>query len=163
MKIEWNRDKNDLYCSGIHFFVTNKVRNEIDPLYVRRLHDPKEVVKAIENGQYTKPYMPRKFPKGTWQITELEWTEDEEFKPVKIKTNAHQMVETWLLDDKNGYDKPSGKFVNDSGYYLHWSKKYSTTLGCGRVGTDTDKQVRKLAGLVKQAFDKGEMVILEVI
>jgi hypothetical protein len=163
MKIEWNRDKNDLYCGGIHFLVTNKVRNEIDPLHVRKLHDPNEVVYAIENGQYTNPYMPRKFPKGTWQITEIEETTQPDFAPIKIKTNAHQMVEVWLLDDKKGYDKPSGKFVNDSGYHLHWSQNSSTTLGCGRVGSDTDKQVRKLAGLIKQAFEKGEMVILEVI
>jgi hypothetical protein len=163
MRVEWNRDKNDLYCNGIHFFVTNKVRNEIDPLHIRKLHDPKEVVLAIENGVFTKPYMPRKFPKGTWQITELENTIVTEFAPIKIKTNAHQMVETWELDEKKGYDKPSGKFVNDSGYHLHWSKNSITTLGCGRVGTDTDKQVKKLAGLIKQAMDKGEMIILEVI
>lgn len=163
MKVVWNRDESDLYCSGIHFFVTNKVRNEIDPLHKRRLHDPMEVVLAIKNGQYSDPYMPRKFPKGIWNITGIENTTAIDFAPIKIKTNAHQMVETWVLDDKKGYDKPSGKFVDDSGYHLHWSKNSITTLGCGRVGTDTDKQIKKLAGLIKQAFDKGEVVTLEVI
>ncbi len=163
MKIIWIRDENRLETGGIVFTVTNNVRNEIDPLNVRRLHDPAEVRRAVVNGQWADPYMPRKFPKGTWKITAVEDTEDPEFAPVKIRTNAHQMVMTWLLDVAGGYSKPSGKQVNDSGYHLHWSRNSRTTLGCGRVGTDSPKQVLKLAKMIRSAMSGGETVTLEVI
>lgn len=163
MKIIWIRDENRLETGGIVFTVTNNVRNEIDPLNVRRLHDPAEVRRAIVNGQWSDPYMPRKFPKGTWKITGVEETTDDEFAPVKIKTNAHQMVETWLLDSAGGYDKPSGQYVDDSGYHLHWSSGSRTTLGCGRVGTDSPKQVLKLAKMIRAAKTSGDTVTLEVI
>jgi len=163
MKIIWNRDENRLETGGIVFTVTNMVRNEIDPSHVRRLHDPSEVRRAVVNGQWGDPYMPRKFPKGTWQITAVEDTKDPEFAPVKIKTNAHQMVETWILDSAGGYARPSGKIVSDSGYHLHWSAESRTTLGCGRVGTDSPKQALKLAKMIRAAMAAGESVTLEVI
>ena len=163
MKIVWNRDENRLETGGIVFTVTNNVRNEIDPLNVRRLHEAREVRRAIVNGAWSDPYMPRKFPKGIWQITGVEDTTDSEFEPVKIRTNAHQMVETWLLDVAGGYSKPSGKQVNDSGYHLHWSRGSRTTLGCGRVGTDSPKQVLKLAKMIRSAMAAGEVITLEVI
>lgn len=163
MKIVWNRDENRLETGGIVFTVTNNVRNEIDPANVRRLHDPREVRRAIVNGRWADPYMPRKFPKGSWLIESVEDTTDPEFAPVKIKTNAHQMVETWTLDKAGGYDRPSGKKVDDSGYHLHWSTGSRTTLGCGRVGTDSPKQVLKLAKMIRAAMEAGESVTLEVI
>ncbi len=163
MKITWIRDENRLEAGGIVFIVTNNVRNEIDTQNVRRLHDPKEVRRAIVDGRWADPYMPRKFPKGTWRIEAVEDTEDPEFAPVKIKTNAHQLVETWTLDSLGGYDKPTGKMVDDAGYHLHWSAGSRTTLGCGRVGTDSPKQVLKLAGIIRDAMKSGELVTLEVI
>lgn len=163
MRIIWERDKDRMETGGVVFTVTNKVRNEIDPLHVRRLHDQSEVRRAVVNGAWSDPYMPRKFPKGTWQIMSVEDTNEADFAPVKIRTNAHQMVETWQLDSKGGYNKPSGKFVNDSGYHLHWCAGSRTTLGCGRVGTDSPKQVIKLAKMIRTAMEAGEMVILEVI
>lgn len=176
MKLTWNRDENTLETGGIVFTVTNNVRNEIDPHNVRRLHEPAEVRRAVVNGSWGDPYMPRKFPKGTWQITAVEDTSEADFAPVKIRTNAHQMVETWLLDPVvekvvdgkkiktgGGYNKPSGKMVNDSGYHLHWCAGSRTTLGCGRVGTDSPKQVQKLAKMIRTAMAAGETVILEVI
>lgn len=163
MKIVWVRDEDRLETGGIVFTVTNKVRNEIDPSHVRRLHDSSEVRRAVVNGQWGDPYMPRKFPKGTWQIIAVEDTDNPEFAPVKIRTNAHQIVETWILDSAGGYDRPSGEFVNDSGYHLHWSSGSRTTLGCGRVGTDSPKHVLKLAKMIRAAMAAGETVTLEVI
>ena len=161
MRAVWKRDENVLELNGEQFTVTNRVRNELDG--TRKLHNPKEVVRAIVNGVYSSPYMPRQFPKGAWNITEIEYTKARDFAPIKIKTDAHQKVETWALDKSGGYDHPLGIFVDDSGYYLHWSEFSRTTLGCGRVGTDMDKEIRRLAELIKPALDRKESVILEVI
>jgi hypothetical protein len=163
MKLTWTREKDCLETGGIVFTVTNIVRNEIDPSHVRNLHVPSEVRRAVVNGSWGDPYMPRKFPKGTWQITAVEDTTEADFAPVKIRTNAHQMVETWLLDKGGGYDKPTGLMVNDSGYHLHWCAGSRSTLGCGRVGTDSPKQVLKLAKMIRTAMSAGEVVTLEVI
>ena len=40
--ITYRRDDNDLEIDGKHFYVTNEVRNEIDPNPInrRRLYDP---------------------------------------------------------------------------------------------------------------------------
>jgi len=160
MKIIWKRDAGDLVYQGIHFNVWCKVRNEIDLMYVRRLHDPKEVIYAIVNGQKTTyPYMPRKFPIGTWEIIGIEASTDPIFAPFKIRTNADQLVETWTLDEKGGYDKPTGKKVLDGGYLLHCSNSM-TTHGCGRV--ETEKQVKKLAGLIASELARGK-VYMEVV
>ena len=160
MNIKWNRDAGDLEYQGIHFQVTCKVRNEIDLIYVRRKHDPKEVVYAIVNGQKTNlPYMPRKFPKGLCVITGIEASTDPVYAPFKIRTTATQLVETWTLDEKGGYDKPTGKKVLDGGYLLHCSSS-STTHGCGRV--ESEKQIRKLVALISRELEKGE-VFMEVV
>ena len=111
MKLVWKRDQEDLEVNGVHFKVWCHVRNEIDPKYIRRLHEPREVVYAIVNGVQTKLlYMPRKFPKGLWEITTVEFVpkieEQKDFWPIKLRTNASQMVDVWELDKLGGYDKP---------------------------------------------------------
>ncbi len=160
MNVKWNRDAEDLEYQGIHFRVTCKVRNEIDLMYVRRLHEPKEVIYAIVNGQKTNiPYMPRKFPKGLWEITGIEASTDPIFAPFKIRTNAFQDVNVWALDKIGGYDKVTEKKVRDGGYLLHCSTS-TTTHGCGRV--ETEKQIRKLVGLISRELEKGK-VFMEVV
>jgi hypothetical protein len=107
--------------------------------------------------------MPRPFPLGKWRITGIEASSDPEFAPFKIKTNAYQMVETWELDAvSEGYSKPTGNSVRDEGYHLHWSANSKTTLGCGRVGTNTDNEIRALVQLVQAELDAGREVLLEV-
>ena len=160
MKLTWHRDKETLEVNGETFVVTNNVRNELNGR--RKLHDKKEVVRAIVDGVYGSPYMPRQFPLGTWKITEIEETTARDFAPIKIKTDARQAIETWALDKSGGYDHPTGQYVIDSGYYLHWSQYSKTTLGCGRVGTDTDTQIRRLASIVGAGLAVGE-VFLEVV
>ena len=161
MKILWNRDAGRAVCEGLEMRITCDVRNELNGR--RRLHEAKEVIKAVVRGEWGPPYMPRQFPKGTWKITALEKTDNPEFAPIKIRTNARQPVETWELDGMGGYDHPSGNTVEDEGYHLHWSKPYKTTLGCGRVGYDTPEQVQLLARLIQASWDNNESVVLEVV
>lgn len=163
MILTWDRDACDLEVGGEHFTVTNRVRNEIDPYAVRSLHNPLEVRRSIVDGQWGPPYMPRKFPKGQWRILAVEDTHDPEFAPIKIKTDAHQLVQIWELDDKGGYDHGAGVYVDDSGYHLHWSAISASTLGCGRVGTNDDIQVRALAHIIRGAMALHEVVFLKVV
>ena len=165
MILTWDRDASDLEVGGEHFIVTNRVRNEIDPGAVRRLHDPSEVRRCIVNGQWGPPYMPRKFPKGECRVTDIEIITDRssDFWPVKIKTNAHQLVQIWELDANGGYDHPIDKLIDDSGYHLHWCEKSISTLGCGRVGTNDDTQVRALAHIIRGAMALHEVVHLKVV
>lgn len=156
----WDRNAGKLEAGGKLFTCTNRVRNEIDPSAVRRLHDPAEVRYAIVNGQKGPPYMPRKFPRGMWNIIGIELIADyhSDFWPIKIRTNAHQMVHTWALDVKGGYDHPLPDVVDDGGYHFHWDRWSRSTLGCGRVGIDDDSQIRDLAKVYQQAIANGEKV-----
>lgn len=161
MKIKWDRDGGKLYADDKIFDCTCIVRNELNGR--RKLGDPKEVVRAITNGYWGPPYMPRQFPKGTWKILDLEYTMASEFAPIKIRTNATQRVDVWELGATGGYLKPAGYTVVDEGYHLHWSRNSLTTLGCGRVGTDSSTQVVDLAAIINKYLQKGEVVELEVI
>ena len=161
MKIVWERDAGKAVCESVNFTITCRVRNELNNR--RALHKPKDVVRAIVNGQWGPPYMPRMFPKGTWEITGVEWTKDKDFAPAKIETNAHQLVEAWALDSVGGYDHATGERVDDSGYHLHWAEFSKTTLGCGRVGKDTDEEVRLLASAIEDELQAGNRVYLEVL
>jgi hypothetical protein len=158
MKLRWNLDGNTLVCGDERFDITCDVRNELNGR--RRLHDPDEVIKSVDgSGHWGKPYMPRRFPRGTWPVLGAEDTREKDFRPVKIRTGAHQQVRTWVLDDKGGYDHPGESFVEDYGYHLHYSWS-NTTLGCGRLATEG--QVRRLAELVRTALAAGDTVLLEV-
>ena len=163
MKLIWNRDKGEARIEGGQVFrITCDVRNELNGR--RRLHDRDDVVNTVrENGTWGHAYMPRPFPKGTWNITGVEKTAVPVFAPFKIKTNAHQKVELWNLDGHGGYDRASGVFAEDYGYHLHWSERSLTTLGCGRVGANTSSEVAALAALVSEALGRGEGVVLEVV
>ena len=159
MKITWDIDKGKLIAFGVSFDVTSDVRNELNGR--RLLGDPKQVVRAIVNGRYDDPYMPRQFPKGLWNITGIEISDEKDFWPVKILTDAKQWVHVWHLDKNGGYLQRSDKTVLDTGYYLHYSHWSLTTLGCGRVGKDSPSQIFTLAGLLYDEIPKG--LQLEVI
>jgi len=162
MKIVWDRDAGKASVDGGEFDITSEVRNEVNGR--RKLHRPAEVVYSMTEECYKgPPYMPRPFPKGTWPVYAVEKTDKPEFAPVKIKTAAHQKVEVWALDEKGGYERPTGETVDDWGYWLHWSEWSRTTLGCGRVGGGSAKQVVALAELIQAAWGRGEDVVLEVV
>lgn len=159
MTLKWERALGILMVNGKPYVCTANVRNEANGR--RRLHEKAEVVRAIVGGQYAGPYMPRPFPLGTWLVVGVEWTNDRDYWPVKIKTNARQTVDIWELDARGGYDKPSGKTVMDEGYHLHHARDSKTTLGCGRIGTEAE--ARELGKMIEAALRRGEEVELRVV
>lgn len=110
--------------------------------------------------KHPKPYYPRQFPSGIFKITEIEYTEDQEYAPVKIKTDATREVFTWDLDTGGNYWKPSGKTQIDTAYWLHYTDS-STTLGCIRIGLAKD--AISLAHIIETTLEHGDSVLLEVL
>ena len=160
MKVVYDIEACTLTAGGIVFQVNNKVRSDKDG--TRSLDKKSELVFPIVNGEYdyARPVMPHHFPKGKWKITDLQYTEDPTFAPVKIKTNAHQKLPVWTIDPDGSYGHETTEMVDDWGYYFHasWSK---TSQGCGIISSQ--KAALKLANLCKQAFAKGESISLEVV
>lgn len=161
----WKRDDGELTIGSAVFRVTNHVRNEIDPANVRRLHDSKEVVRTVNKDRSPgSAYMPRKFPRGKWLVESVEWWtpgawDKAVYGTVRIRTDAHQLVDVWALDINGGYAEKSGRSTQDYGYLLHYSPS-RTTLGCGRI--ETQKAADKLASMIETAMKEGR-VWLEVI
>jgi len=159
MRIIWARDKGVMTCGPEIIMCTSVVRNELNSR--RKLHDPRDVVRAIVDDKYSGPYMPRPFPLGMWHIFGYDMTHDVNYAPIKFFTNAHQLVELWDLDDRGGYDKPSGETVDDTSYWLHFARDSKTTLGCGRLGSAYEARV--LQKIVDSAKARGELIELEVV
>lgn len=163
MTITYKRDENKLVFGSKEFTVTNLVRNELNGL--RRLHEASEVRYTVNADRSPgKPYMPRKFPKGVWEITGTEYQKDKKFDLhdyglVRIRTNAHQKVQLWSLGVDGGYDKPIQEFADDFGYLFHYSESNST-LGCGRI--DSQANALALADLCEEAL-KNEHLYIEVV
>ncbi len=82
------------------------------------------------------------------------------YGPVKIRTDASQMVNVWELDADGDYFAETEKKVKDEAYLFHYSTS-STTLGCIRMNSADDAII--LAGLLQKYLDRGEAVQLEVI
>ena len=100
----------------IKFPATCRVRNEING---HRSLD--QVVYTLPESGKPKPYYPRPFPSGIFKIIDIEYTDDLEYAPVKIKTNATREVFTWDLDKEGNYWKPTGKTQIDTCYWLHFT------------------------------------------
>jgi hypothetical protein len=152
MIIEWERDKGILTCQdGEKFKVTSIVRNELDGS--RALHSKAQVIMHTPgpDGGPRYPYMPRPFPKGEWHITKIYETDNENYKPVIIETDAHQSLPVWALDSKGGYDHETDKLVDDWGYWLHHAWVLArgvwvasrTTHGCGNIIKEEDAPTLK--------------------
>ncbi len=147
-----------------------QVRNELNG--ERPLHDPDQVVYAETGNRYDKiPYMPRRFPEGTWPIgmPRSKPPEDEYLWPWYIPTDAWQYVDTWLLDEDGGYECAEENALNesvveffpviDTAYGMHYSKS-RTTLGCIHVLAETD--IRALTLMVFRELRAGHKNIIEV-
>ena len=160
MKVVYDITKCTLTTGGIVFKVNNIVRSNKDG--TRSLDKKSDVIYPIVNGEYDykRPVMPGHFPKGKWNITGLQYTDDETFAPVKIKTNAHQLLKVWTIDPDGSYGKETDETVDDYGYYFHasWSR---TSVGCGIM--DSKKSALKLAKMCEAALAKGETILLEVV
>jgi hypothetical protein len=106
-----------------------------------------EVVTSIPAG---KPYDVQRFPKGVWTITGIEPVKGDKAQvtdgPVKIRTDAHQKVKVWVLDQDGDYDHETSEETDDTGYLLHFSQS-SATWGCGRI--DSAAQAKRLANILK--------------
>ena len=104
--------------------------------------------------------MPRKFPTGLWPVKKPIWTDDIDYAPVKIPTNAFRGVMLWDTN-KHGYTKPNGKHHTDAFYHLHFAKNSTTTLGCIRL--NSDKDAREIAEQIEYEMNQGNECWIEVI
>jgi hypothetical protein len=157
MKIIANRTTGKLFIDDKLFNISNDVRTVQNG--ARRKH---EVVRSIPHNF---PYMPARFPTGSWKITGVEWQAKEKFDsgtygPVKIRTDACQYVKIWELDKDGDYLRETGNKTKDFGYLLHYSES-KTTLGCIRISAAEDAVA--LGMLAETALSKKEPVTLEVI
>lgn len=89
-----------------------------------------------------RPYQPRRFPKGSWEITDVIWPElNSVYWPVILKTEANQPLQYWKLDNQGRYKEPAGDTFNGYGYWIHHARyrhngeliDSSTTYGCLNV------------------------------
>ena len=138
---------------------SSKVRNEINGQ-----RKPNQVIYTV--NKKPEPYYPRPFPSGIFRITEIEWVKEgtkryEKFGPVVIKTDATREIFTWELDREGKYWHPTGKTQIDTGYYIHHTHKYLTTLGCIRGG-DSESEIISFAKIIERVVEY-ETVLLEVI
>jgi hypothetical protein len=139
------------------FSITNNVRS-----YKTGGRKSHEVVRTIP-GNY--PYNPQHFPLGNWKITSVEWQDVYKFDfatygPVKIRTDAWQMVKVWELDKDGDYLEETKIEVKDEGYLLHYSNS-KTTLGCIRLYSPSEARI--IANIIEGALKSGEKIDLQVI
>jgi len=132
-----------------------KVRNELNG---KRKEN--EIIYTVPISGHPKPYYPRAFPGGMFEIIDIEYTKNPEYAPQKIKTTATREVFTWDLDTNGNYWKPTGKTQVDSAYWLHHTKS-STTLGCIRITKFED--ATHLANILEPVLVHGDTVYLEVL
>jgi hypothetical protein len=81
------------------------------------------------------PYMPQGFPlspPGGWQITGVFARTQDDRAPFYISTNAWRMVPEWTVDAAGKFLKPTGRWVHDAAYGIHFTI-YDFTWGCIRV------------------------------
>jgi hypothetical protein len=120
-----------------------------------------DVVRSIPDNM---PFDPQPFPKGLWKVTSVEWQKERGFDPntygpVKIRTDAWQMVNVWELDGEGDYFRETDQQVPDHCYWLHYSVS-KTTLGCIRLASEADAVA--IAKVIAHALD-WEEVLLEVV
>jgi hypothetical protein len=153
--IRFFHNEHKIVLNGKIYKATCDVRNEIN-----KRRSKKEVVKTfpISSG-IRQPYYPRKFPTGTWEVKAPIFTDDPEYAPVKIPTDAYQRVLTWDTDFR-GYREYSGEHQTDAFYHLHYAKNSITTLGCIRLNSASD--ALEIANEIKKQLDSGVKVWLEV-
>jgi hypothetical protein len=162
--INWTRGSIYLSAFDRQIEVSNVVRNELNGRRKLGLK-PDVVLTEPDDGTKPKPYMPRGFPEGSWKITGIvphNDPKDHYLNPYFIATNAHTLVEEWGLDASGGYDKPTGRFVRDAGYGIHWpDPQYSTTtLGCIRVVSKDD--LLWLVSQIQATMATGEEILFAV-
>ena len=119
-----------------------------------------QLIYTLPKTGHPKPYYPRQFPSGIFHITDIEYTDDKEYAPVKIKTDATRKVFTWDLDREGNYWEPTGDIQIDTCYWLHFTNS-KTTLGCIRINNIHD--ALSFAHIIEPVLKHGDTVMLEVL
>lgn len=161
MKVLFNKSKQQLTVDDDPpIWAWSQVRNEINK---HRPTDGQPDVFYTQNkdGSRGKPSMPRSFPVGKWEIIGVQDTDEPYLKPVKIMTNAHQMLDIWELDENGFYLRPTGQMVDDWGYRIHYFNGSGTSLGCAMVKQVFD--INWIADKCRQAIKAGDTITLEVV
>ena len=137
--LEWSR--NDRQIKVIqgpliwYMDVSCVVRNELNGWRPNPRKDQREeIVYAItETNRETRiPVMPRDFPLGRWAIESIDVRDNPYQRPFFIRTNAHQSLDIWDLDNDGGYMLKTKNRIDDWMYGLHCSSS-NTTLGCIKI------------------------------
>lgn len=132
----------ELLAFGRKLPATCVVRNELNGWRKR----DQVVLTAGQTTPHGLAYQPRMFPPGEWEVTRVvDMSQDTEFWPVFIDTDANQMLRIWNIEDGKYYG-PAMKWVTGWGYGIHHAR-YSklgeyvpsnTTLGCINVLSPDD-------------------------
>jgi hypothetical protein len=134
--ILYSRDGNILSYGGKEIDVVCDVRNELNG---RRILTEKPAYTEDEDGKEngeggSRPYMPRRFPVGTWLVTGIHPKDPDTqpyLAPFFIATNARRQVNVWTVEDGH-YGHETDELVWDYGYGLHCSTS-RTSWGCGII------------------------------
>lgn len=152
----WKQGSKDLILENSHIIKCScEVRNELNG---RR--GGNQIIRSIPDG---RPYMPRIFPVGEWNVSQPEartLSADRDKYPWYIPTDAWQMLPEWSLDPEGRYYRPTDRMVRDSGYGLHWCIWSKTTLGCIRIASMGE--VELLVTMISAALKNNESVKLKV-
>ena len=149
--MEWHRGDTTMRAFGKGIACSCHVRNELNGERA-----PNEVVYTMPNH---RPYYPRQFPVGAWEVYRAVPRIDPYEAPFFIPTNAYLEVPTWELDEAHRYVAKTGKTDIDAAYGLHHSTS-STTLGCLKIESEPD--LRWLVDQINQAYDGGDTVMFTV-
>lgn len=138
-------DENLLFVGDKEYKATCPVRNELNG--ERRTGLPKTFP---ADGSERKEYQPRKFPTGWWKVKPPIWTNESDYAPVKIPTDATRRVLT-----------KDGTIQVDAFYHLHYAGNSLTTLGCIRL--NSAEEAAEIAKTIEAEQKKGNEVWIEVI
>lgn len=157
MVFTWDRKDKYLHFKGSCIRCSCVVRNELNGWRPREDKPPQdEVVHTIPTK---KPYMPREFPEGKWEVGRPKPRTHPYKAPFYIPTTAYRTVKEWDLDDDGGYESETDRLVRDEDYGLHCSTS-GTTLGCVKIHRERD--LLRMAQEINRLMDHGEEVYFEV-
>jgi hypothetical protein len=152
MKIIRNRDKGTAICENHKFTISNNIK--------KKLQTPNDYSCMQITGNQREALRPQKFPPGLWNVTGLEETENPEFAPVIILTDASQKLPIWTLDSRGNYRRRTKKTLAPRAKYALHHSNTPQTIGCGFIAAK--EQALELARLIRAALAKEEPVRLEV-
>ena len=113
-----------------NIWAASHVRNELDKSRPDASSLPDVVYSFNADRSTGKPYMPRPFPLGIWSITSHEPTTEKWLQPVKLVTDAHQVLPIWALTGAGLYDHATTDMTDVWGYAIHYCNGSVHTDGC---------------------------------